>query len=487
MDFLDNPFYILDVTPRDNRRRIIEQSDARSLIQDPDVCRNAAATLTHPRRRLYAEIAWLPCTRLNQVEEIFELLHDYSFGAIELTPIAHANLVAAKLQRLPDYTSDGVASRIRQIARSFEDIDGEQLEAVINAQRKVSRFPIVNLTDIESEIQDLGDYYRKVITSALEKLSAKQRAAAMTSAVALATRHAGQVPRLINRLVDWYEVDAQESLEEHKTKIVELNEKLRLAANEERPDSALAPVVTQLIQSVKDWDVIAQPIQVSRKSQGKSHDASVELARLVRELALHLWNEYGKLDVCHQLINTLREVFAEVSEVVAIIDEDTKQLDAIAKQHTQLTRGVSQFESIKAQVEKLRATADAKRSDTLLNSMAADLIRYVNEWNAAVQPIEANTAVAVLVRGLALHLWNEHGQLDLSLQLTKMLQRIFAEVGEIADRLAEDSKTLNQLVQQRAQTIAASNNESFSVGDWIGCLWGIIPVLVILGVLFENC
>ena len=191
MDFLDNPFYILDVTPQDNRRKIMEQSEERSLVQNPDVCRTAAATLTHPRRRLYAEISWLPCTRLNHVEEIFELLHDYSFGTIELTPVAHANLVTAKLQRLPDYSADEVANRIRQIARSFEDVNAEQLGVAINVQRKASRFPIVNLQDIESEIQDLGDYYRKVIISALEKLSAKQRAAAMTSAVALATRARG--------------------------------------------------------------------------------------------------------------------------------------------------------------------------------------------------------------------------------------------------------------------------------------------------------
>ena len=305
--------------------------------------------------------------------------------------------------------------------------------------------------------------------------------------VGLVTRRAGQLPRLINRLVDSYEVDAQTSLGEQEMKIAELDEKLRAAAGADHPDSVLTPLVNQLINAVKHWDAIAQPIQLSKKSRGLSHKGSFDLAWRVRELALYLWNDYGKLDFCKQLINMLKEVFAEVSEIVAIIDEDTKSLDAIAKQHTHLTQGVKQFESIKAQVEKLQAAADAKKSDSLMKSMVADLIRYINRWDAAVQPIEANTAVTVLVRGLALHLWNEHGQLDISLQLTKVLQRVFADVGEISDRLEEDNKTLSQLVQQRARMIEASNNESSSVGDWIGCLWGIIPVLVILGALFENC
>ena len=483
MDFLQNPFHVLDVAPQDNRRRILEQADARSLFQDPDECRNAATILTNPRRRLYAEIAWLPCTRLNHVDDIFELLHDYSFGAIELTPIAHANLVAAKLQRLPDYSSDDVASRIRQIARSFEDIDGVQLRAVINAQRKVSHFPIVNLADIESETQSLGDYYRKVMTSALEKLSAKQRAEVMTLAVALATRRAGQLPRLINRLVNSYELDAQKSLEEHETKIVELDEKLRMLADEERPDSALAPVVSQFIQAVKNWDALAQPIQISRKSEGRSHDASADLAWRVRELALHLWNEYGKLDFCKQLINVLQEVFAEVSEVVAIIDEDTKTLGEIARQHTRLAQGVKQFERIKEQVDGLQTAADAKKFDSMLKLMVMALIQSVKKWDAAAQPIEANQSVSLLVRGLALHLWNEHGKLDLSLQLTDVLQKVFGGVGDIANRLAEDTRVLNQLAQQRARMIEASVNESR--GGGYGCL--IFLLLGILGALLQAC
>ena len=40
------------------------------------------------------------------------------------------------------------------------------------------------------------------------------------------------MPRLIDRLVDWYEVDAQSSLEEHETNIGKLDEELRLAQME---------------------------------------------------------------------------------------------------------------------------------------------------------------------------------------------------------------------------------------------------------------
>ena len=330
MDFLQNPFHILSATPQDNRRRIMELADTRSLVHDPDVCREAAATLTHPRRRLSAEMAWMLGVLPKHVNSVLRYLESSvrnligmdklaqfrnRLGVSKMIPIATANLLAAGLSRLPDYPSDVVASWIVEIAATSEDITPEQVRAVINVERKVSGFPIVNLPDIEAEIQNLRDYYRQVMTSALDYLSVKERAGAMTVVVESATDDEKQLPRLIDRLVNWYEVEAQESLEEHERKIEELDEKLRFEADEERPDSALAPVVDQLIQTVKIWDVIAQPIQVSKKSQGLPHDASSRVARRLRDLAVHLFNEYDKLNFSRQLTNMLQEVFAEIGEV----------------------------------------------------------------------------------------------------------------------------------------------------------------------------
>ena len=366
MDFLQNPFYILNATPQDNRRRIMELADTRSLDHDPDACREAAATLTHPRRRLSAEMAWMLGVLPKHVNSVLWYLESSArsligmdklmqfrnrLGVSKMIPIATANLLAAGLSRLPDYPSDVVASWIVEIAATSEDITPEQVRAVINVERKVSGFPIVNFPDIEAEIQNLRDYYRQVMTSALDYLSVKERAGAMTVVVESATDDEKQLPRLIDRLVNWYEVEAQESLEEHERKIEELDEKLRFEADEERPDSALAPVVDQLIQTVKIWDVIAQPIQVSKKSQGLPHDASSRVARRVRDLAVHLFNEYDKLNFSRQLTHMLQEVFAEVGEVAEQLVEDARTLAKVANDRARLNVALEQFEKIKAQVE----------------------------------------------------------------------------------------------------------------------------------------
>ena len=59
MDLLENPFHILSATPRDNRQRIIELADERSLLVDADACTQARSALTNPRKRQAAEISWL--------------------------------------------------------------------------------------------------------------------------------------------------------------------------------------------------------------------------------------------------------------------------------------------------------------------------------------------------------------------------------------------------------------------------------------------
>ena len=54
---------------QDNGQRIIELAEERSLFQDVDKCTNARATLMHPRNRLAAEIAWMPGTDPQHVNQ----------------------------------------------------------------------------------------------------------------------------------------------------------------------------------------------------------------------------------------------------------------------------------------------------------------------------------------------------------------------------------------------------------------------------------
>ena len=437
------------------------------LFQDPVKVKKAAETLTKPRPRLYAEIAWLPVKHSEEAEKICELLKssEGNFGALdklrqtqnlldadELMPIAKCNVLATGLSRLPHHSSDEVAAWILEIAHAAEDIDAEKLREVINADRKVAGFPTAKLPHIEAEIQNLRDHYRQVMALALENLSADERAEALTRVVEPATDDEKPSPRLIDRLIDWYELDAKKSLEKHETKIGELDEKLRLAADENRPDSVLASLVSQLTDAINNWLAVAQPIQINKKIKGLLDEDSRRVAWRVRDLAIHLFNDYNKLSFCQQLVEILQAAFADVVEISELLANDMSELEKITgvrapkvPNPTARRRERRARRDIEIQVQKLRATADADL-DFILVLEINSLIQSVKNWKVLAQPTEAHHAgysnVANLVRELALYLWKERGELDSARQLFEMLQEEFAKVSEITTLLAEDLKAL---------------------------------------------
>jgi len=341
MDLLQNPFHILNASPRDNRRRITELADERSLLLNSSECMEARSDLTNPRKRLSAEVAWLPGIGPKRVGEVLSLLESSPTDLLavdKLSSIARANLLASGLARLPNHNADNVAEWILEISWAFEDLDPEELSVIINEERVVSGFPEVSdLSAVEAEIQERRRYYRQIIKSALDNLSPKELVEAVTVAVESATDDGEEHgPILIADIIDSYEVEAQGFLDKEEGNIRVLVEKLRAAVATERPDSTLAPMVNQLIQVVKNWDTVAQPIQVSTKSRGLDHDASHRVAGLVRGLAIQMFNEHDKLNFSRQLTNMLQEVFAEVGEVAERTAEDADALGEITEQRVRL-------------------------------------------------------------------------------------------------------------------------------------------------------
>jgi len=353
MDLQQNPFHILTASPRDNRRRIMELADERSLLLDSSEVMEARSELTNPRKRLSAEVAWLPGIGPKRAGEVLSLLESSPMDLLavdKLSSIARSNLLAAGLALLPDHNADDIAEWIIEISWAFEDIDLEELSVIINEERVVSGFPEVSdLSAVEAATQERRRHYRQVIKSALDNLSPKELVRAVTVAVESATNDGeAHGPILIDDLVDSYEVEAQGFLDKEEGNIKALVERLWAAVDAEQSDSTIAPMVNQLIQIVKNWDTVAQPIQVSTMSRGLAHEASHRVAGTVRNLAIHMFNEHGMLDFPQQLTNMLQEVFAEVVAVAERTAEDADTLGEIAEQRV-LHSEVSKLEKLTTQ------------------------------------------------------------------------------------------------------------------------------------------
>ncbi len=68
------PFAVLGATIRDDRKRIMDLAEEKSLELDSEICQKARSDLINPRTRLAAEMAWLPGVSPRRAKELMLLL-----------------------------------------------------------------------------------------------------------------------------------------------------------------------------------------------------------------------------------------------------------------------------------------------------------------------------------------------------------------------------------------------------------------------------
>ena len=259
-------------------------------------------------------------------------------GIRTLTPIARANLIAARLLRLPDYTPDVVAEWILAIVQTFENINPSEVQAILNIEREASGFPaITELSDITSAVQNCRRYYQQVIKFALDNIhSAKARAKVIMAVVESATdSDTNRWPILVEDSVGAYGDSAAAFLEIEEKNFEALDKKIRIAADEETSDPIFHSIVDELLQTIEDWYVMVQPIQLSKNRQGLRHNASHDVADRVRLLAIYLFNEYNELDLSQEILNMLKDVFTGIPAIAERITADLEALNRIAERREQ--------------------------------------------------------------------------------------------------------------------------------------------------------
>lgn len=357
MELLNNPFSTLGATMRDDRRRIMELAEERSLVSDEAAVRDAAAVVTNPRRRIAAEIGWLPGLGPKRISEALSTLEREPAevrGLGSLPNLARANLLADGLVRVVEHLPQReVALWIVDLANLHQEFDAEQTIAALNEERSVAGIPpIADMHVVEAELQGRRQYYRQAIKRALDELPAPSIVDVVTSAVTEATDNGErEAPMLIHDLADSFEVEAQEFLERETKNIDGLARRMRNAVERNEGHARIKGLVTQFEQVVKNWDRVAQPIQLSARSRGISHRLSHEVADEIRSLAVDLFNEHGLLDISKRLTALQQEVFAEVDRVVEQSEEDASALDKIAEQRTQfLAKMEARAESWKREI-----------------------------------------------------------------------------------------------------------------------------------------
>lgn len=328
-----NAFYLLGATVRDDRQRIATLAEERSLELDHETCLKARSDLLNPRSRLAVEVSWLPGVSPRRASQLLEHVTDDPRGAERvdrLPTLARANILAAALEASSDGDAPAVlAARLVELARVVAAVDAVEVLRDINEDRSIARIALVQGEElVVHELAERERYYRTVLRDTLDRLPAQQLVATATHAIVAAAEDGdGGVSPLIDRLIDVYEVEAQAFLAAEAENVYKLIAAIRVAAP--RGEVGVPPLVAKLASVARNWDAVAQPVQVGLRARGTEHELSRRMGGAIRSLAVDLYNEYQMLSAARRLTDLLRDVFAELPEFAERLHEDAEALDEL--------------------------------------------------------------------------------------------------------------------------------------------------------------
>jgi len=333
MRLQDNPFFVLGASPRTRRDDLTDFAEERALLDEENSVRTALSTLTNPRRRLTAEVAWCPGVRPSALERCLnrgaspQSFRDASEGA---PAVAACNLLAEGLFVATD--AELVCDLLEQLTDTSEEIDVDDILEIVNEERMVAGIaPTTDLEAVDAEIAARREHWRRACSAALMNLTAADRVATLTKVLERNLDALGDegVPALLHTVVDSYALDAEPFFEHETEQLGKVANWIRDAARagDERRLNTLVPMFDRV---TRNWDWVAQPIQLSTRARGLDHDRSLDTARMIRSLAIELFNEHDLLAISKQLTDLQREVFAELDGFSEKLDEDAETLDEIA-------------------------------------------------------------------------------------------------------------------------------------------------------------
>lgn len=327
-----NPFAILGVTTRDDRSRIMEAAEEQSLIADPELCQQAHAILTNPRRRLEAELSWFPGTSPKAAEKAVSSTVG-QVAELPLGGLAKANALVIAASGWTARTVDELGDFLDALTGAADDVDAEQVIREVNEDRAIAGFPAVASVDAAAEnLRDRRQAWRRAAMAVLERTPTAEMAEAMFILVDKVTEQE-RFPRFLHELIDDYALRAQPFMAREIAGAERLVEKAReLAAT--RPD-ALPPIIDALKELLVTWDELTHPVQVSATLRGQRDEDSEKLAFTVRSLSIDLYNDYSLLDESQQVSALVGSSFSVLPRVASKIAEDAEALQDLSAQAAQ--------------------------------------------------------------------------------------------------------------------------------------------------------
>src|SRR5262249_49810189 len=148
--------------------------EERCLVDDPVQCTEARGILLNPKKRLAAELAWLPGMAPGRAREFVAKIASGDHAILDLLQVtnglAFCNLSMSALKNRC-IREDNVQRLVNDLIRTFESLEAEDLQELLNQEREAAGFSVIqDLDDITDAMSRLRKEYVDTLMLALDQL-----------------------------------------------------------------------------------------------------------------------------------------------------------------------------------------------------------------------------------------------------------------------------------------------------------------------------
>jgi hypothetical protein len=457
-DILENPFVVLNVSPRATREELVtaRENAVWDLGVDETDAGRALSSLLHPRERLLAEISFLPSASPAQCKAITAALKKGELPDVSgLSALDQANLHAHALS-----VGKADPDTIDVLSRLHQKIDVSEVIRELNAIRQLSRERSVERADALLALTTLVQRHAQVaakvvVDDALKHSHDYQSAESIWAAERLVTEDVDGKSPFVAQFIEAYGGLTRPELQRLSDRIDSAAATLR-----KRPSETMAQ---QIADDLHQWDALRQPVQLWDQSHGIDEPESQALGKKLRELCVFLANDKQSFDVALTITKAMNEAFGELEGFSEKLEEDVEALEELLEgQRIKQVIGPLQNE-VEAAQAKLDATAAAISRGALTSQSNKNIRRLVEQFKLAADKLIGTPqagAPALILRSLALSLHNEGEHSQAALTLTNWVLANAPQLpGDVRTKLEEDRASLERMVKRAALLSAARSRQ----------------------------
>lgn len=448
MAIQDNPFYLLNVSCSDDRRKIAAAVDEISFEIDPETAGEAQNRLLNMEKRLISELNWFPAETPDKISEIRGQIQKKSPAAVSSTDLlSQINISRYNFSLLSPDDSVSAKEYILAINEQFQLLDENHLMSVINQCRSSAKMVPVSIEDMPLGLNTLRTEIRQEITSVLTNMDLESYRDTVASA---ADHLEKQEDIILMDLIDEYEICIQSKIDEITNDIETLLETVKQKTRKDVKEAANQ----QLLDRVEEFGKWVKPLQIKSTINGIEHQDSLSLCGKLREYSAYLY-ETNKKQTLQPffLIMKMKQAFANSGLLSNRIKEDLDNLTASAKANGLDISKESFFENMEQSVWNLQENANNETIGAYLEKIKTNknLLEPIEKEIGSGTTTWIQEALCQTGRETALDLHNNRDKTDAAYQIIKGLKEIFETIPACEEKLQKDLEKIYEIRYQRSQ------------------------------------